>query len=181
MTIVAIAGFAAAFYWLAVKRDEKLSRAIGAMVVGLAVGLGWVLTFQLSQTLFDPVQVSSVSFTGPATDTLMGLVNSSSLPFTFGSGVVPGVFVGSGVMALLTGELKIQRFGRDTPMERYLVGAALMGFGAMLAGGCAVGAGVSGGAIFATTAWVAVFCMWVGAIVTHRIMLGAGRPAAPAV
>ncbi|MEZ5799744.1 MAG: YeeE/YedE thiosulfate transporter family protein [Nitratireductor sp.] len=30
-------------------------------------------------------------------------------------------------------------------MLRYLVGASLMGFGGMLAGGCAVGAGVTGG------------------------------------
>ncbi len=73
----------------------------------------------------------------------------------------------------MSGELKIQRFGRDTPMERYLVGATMMGFGAMLAGGCAVGAGVSGGAIFATTAWIAVFCMWIGAVVTQRVMMAA--------
>lgn len=64
-------------------------------------------------------------------------------------------------------------------MERYLVGAVLMGFGAMLAGGCAVGAGLSGGSALSLTAWVAVFCMWVGAVVTHRVMLllRATRPA----
>jgi uncharacterized membrane protein YedE/YeeE len=38
-----------------------------------------------------------------------------------------------------------------------------MGFGAMLAGGCAVGAGVTGGAIFALTAWLALIGMWIGA------------------
>lgn len=43
-----------------------------------------------------------------------------------------------------------------------------MGFGAMLAGGCAVGAGVTGGAIFALTSWVALAAMWVGAIATSR-------------
>ena len=74
-------------------------------------------------------------------------------------------------MALLTREAHIERFGPDTPMERYLLGAAFMGFGSMLAGGCAVGAGMSGGAIFAITAWVAVFFMWVGAMATH-IMVG---------
>lgn len=45
-----------------------------------------------------------------------------------------------------------------------------MGFGSMLAGGCAVGAGLSGGAILALTAWVAVFCMWVGAVATHILL-----------
>jgi uncharacterized membrane protein YedE/YeeE len=101
----------------------------------------------------------------------MGLVNSTQLPLGFGVGLVPGVFVGAGAMALATKEAKIQRFGPDTPMETYLLGAALMGFGSMLAGGCAVGAGMSGGAIFAITAWVAVGAMWVGAMVTHRVLL----------
>ncbi|MGR3698788.1 MAG: YeeE/YedE thiosulfate transporter family protein, partial [Roseovarius sp.] len=78
----------------------------------------------------------------------------------------------------LTREWKIERFGPDTPMERYLIGAALMGFGSMLAGGCAVGAGMSGGSIFALTAWVAVTCMWIGAMATHLVMAGrALRPA----
>jgi uncharacterized membrane protein YedE/YeeE len=53
------------------------------------------------------------------------------------------------------------------PMERYLVGGVLMGFGSMLAGGCAVGAGMSGGSIFALTAWLALFSMWVGASITQ--------------
>jgi uncharacterized membrane protein YedE/YeeE len=55
-------------------------------------------------------------------------------------------------------------------MRRYAAGAFLMGFGGMLAGGCAVGAGVTGGAIFAVTAWLALAAMWVGALVTHLLM-----------
>ena len=61
-----------------------------------------------------------------------------------GSALVPGVFLGAGIAALVAGELQIRRFGPDTPMERYFLGAILMGFGAMLAGGCAVGAAVVG-------------------------------------
>jgi uncharacterized membrane protein YedE/YeeE len=57
-------------------------------------------------------------------------------------------------------------------MWRYLIGAALMGFGGMLAGGCAVGAGVTGGAIFALTAWMALAAMWAGAIITHLVVDG---------
>jgi uncharacterized membrane protein YedE/YeeE len=47
----------------------------------------------------------------------------------------------------------------------------------MLAGGCAVGAGVTGGAIFALTAWLTLVGMWLGAGMTDRII--DGRPAAP--
>nr|WP_239029974.1 YeeE/YedE family protein [Nereida sp. MMG025] len=151
------------------------SRVLAAAMVGGAVWLGWMMTFAISQTSFDVVAVSSVTFTGPSTDTLMGLVNSTDLPLGFGVGLVPGVFVGAAVMALLSGEWRIQRFGPDTPMERYLLGAVLMGFGSMLAGGCAVGAGMSGGSILALTAWVAVFSMWIGAMLTHRILQSVQR------
>ncbi|WP_298975685.1 YeeE/YedE family protein [uncultured Roseobacter sp.] len=145
------------------------SRMVAAICVGGAVALGWILTFAIAQTSFEVVAISSITFTGPSTDTLMGLVNSTQMPLGFGVGLVPGVFAGAGLMALAAGEAKIERFGPETPMERYLIGACLMGFGSMLAGGCAVGAGMSGGAIFAVTAWVAVFCMWVGAVITHRL------------
>ena len=146
------------------------SHVAGALGVGVAIALGWLGTYMVAMNSFDVVAISSVTFTGPSTDTLMGLVNSTQLPLGFGVGLVPGVFVGAGTMALLTGEAQIQRFGPDTPMEVYLFGAGLMGFGSMLAGGCAVGAGMSGGAIFALTAWVAVGCMWLGAMVTHLLM-----------
>lgn len=165
-------------FWLALRKSVQITRALSAAVVGFAVALGWVLTYMLAQSSFEVVPISSVTFTGPSTDTLMGLVNERSLPASFGIGLVPGVFLGAALMAILSGEFRIQRFGPDTPMERYLVGASLMGFGSMLAGGCAVGAGVSGGAIFAVTAWVAVFSMWIGAMVTHVVTTrGLARPA----
>jgi uncharacterized membrane protein YedE/YeeE len=102
----------------------------------------------------------------------MGLINSTSLPLGFDTGLVPGVFAGSLLAALITGEWKVKGFHDGPGMWRYLIGAALMGFGGMLAGGCAVGAGVTGGAIFALTAWIALAAMWAGAIVTHLVVDG---------
>jgi hypothetical protein len=143
---------------------------LGAGVVGFAVTMGWALTALIAAHSFEVVAVSSVTFTGPATDTLMALVAERQVALSFGIGLVPGVFVGAGAAAMIFGEWRLERFGADTPMERYLIGAVLMGFGAMLAGGCAVGAGVSGGAVFSTTAFLAVFAMWVGAMTTVRLM-----------
>lgn len=55
-------------------------------------------------------------------------------------------------------------------MRRYIFGAISMGFGGMLAGGCAVGAGVSGASIFALTAWIALIGMWLGAGLTNFLV-----------
>lgn len=167
--LIAAAALGAALV-LSHRQKVKTSHAVAAVGVGLAVALGWLGTYAVAMHSFEVVAISSVTFTGPSTDTLMGLVNSTELPLGFGIGLVPGVFLGAGAMALATHEARIQRFGPDSPMEVYLVGAALMGFGSMLAGGCAVGAGMSGGAIFALTAWVAVGAMWVGAMVTQRVL-----------
>ena len=164
----------------AMRKGVTWSLITSAAFVGLAVAGGWVGTYQVAQASFEVVGITSVTFTGPSTDTLMALVNAPNPPLGFGLGLVPGVFIGAGAAAVLTGGFHIERFGADTPMERYMIGAVLMGFGSMLAGGCAVGAGMSGGAIFSLTAWVAVGCMWIGAVATHTL-LRKGRGTAAAV
>jgi hypothetical protein len=45
-----------------------------------------------------------------------------------------------------------------------------MGFGGMLAGGCAVGAGLSGAAVFTITSWVTLCAMWAAAALTDRLL-----------
>ncbi|MEM8554140.1 MAG: YeeE/YedE family protein [Pseudomonadota bacterium] len=152
---------------MGLKQRVPLSELGSSAVVGLSVALGWVLTYAIASASFEVVAIQSVTFTGPSADTLMALVNERKPVLTFGLGLVPGVFLGSLSVAALKRQAHIQRFEPDTPMERYLVGGVLMGFGSMLAGGCAVGAGITGGSIFALTAWVAVFCMWVGAALTN--------------
>ncbi|MBY6069457.1 YeeE/YedE family protein [Leisingera aquaemixtae] len=167
--ILAMAGLLLAIAF-AVAQKVPVATMVPAAGVGGAVAIGWLMTFAIAQTSFEIVPVSSVTFTGPATDTLMALVAERNVELSFGIGLVPGVAMGAAATAIHSGDWEIERFGADTPMERYLAGAVLMGFGAMLAGGCAVGAGLSGGSAFSLTAWIAVFAMWAGAVATHRLM-----------
>ncbi len=137
--------------------------------VGFAVAVGWVLTYGLSQVSFDPVQVESATFTGPSANTLMFFLSHDAV-LEFDIGLVPGVFLGSFLAALVTRELQFQGFEGASSMKRALLGAALMGFGGMLAGGCAIGAGVTGGSIFVGTAWAALSAMWAGALITDFVI-----------
>lgn len=146
-----------------------LSVMVFASGVGFAVALGWVLTFSLSQVAFEPMVVTSATFSGPSASTLMFLLTENPV-LDFEIGLVPGVFLGALVAAAWGRELKFQGFEGEGQMRRSMTGAALMGFGAMLAGGCAIGAGVTGGSIFVATAWLALFCMWVGAGVTDFLV-----------
>lgn len=137
--------------------------------VGFSVAVGWFLTFRLSQISFDPVPVGSLTFSGPSADTLMYLLSANSV-LEFDVGLIPGVALGAFVSALVSGRLSWQGWDNARSMQRYLLGAGLMGFGAMTAGGCTIGAGVTGGSTFALTAWVALTSMWVGGMVTDRLL-----------
>lgn len=148
--------------WFAHTRGMSLRQGVATALVGAAVALAWITTYQISEFAFEIVPVSSITFTGPSADTLMAFVGSRSMPLSFGLGLVPGVFVGAALAAIIAREWHIERFTAETPVERYIAGAVLMGFGAMLAGGCAVGSAMAGGSIFATTAWVAGMSIWAG-------------------
>lgn len=156
-------GLAIALLALDLSRRARigLARLVFASGVGFAVALGWALTYALSNVAFEPVQIESATFTGPSANTLMFFLDRSAV-LEFDIGLVPGVFLGAFLSAALAGDLKFQGFEGATPMRRAMIGAALMGFGGMLAGGCAIGAGVTGGSIFAGTAWLALFSMWMG-------------------
>ena len=140
--------------------------AITAVLVGGAVAGGWWFTATLASQAFDIVPVQSVSFTGPSVDTLMALINQPDVSYGFGVGLVPGVFAGAFLSAVTGRTFRVQTFNDQARLPRYIAGAALMGFGAMLAGGCAVGAGMTGGAVLASTAWAALLAMWLAAGLT---------------
>jgi uncharacterized protein len=141
----------------------------GGIGVGAMVALAWLLTFQSSRAAFDSIiPIQALSFTGPSADVLMLVLSPPGQPLKFDLGLVPGVFLGAFFSALLWRELKLEGFQGGQAMRRYIVGAMLMGFGGMLAGGCAVGAGISGAAVFTVTSWVTLSTLWLAATVTDR-------------
>ncbi len=144
-------------------------RLVMASGVGFSVALGWIMTSHLAAVSFEPVTVQSATFTGPSADTLMFFLSRNPV-LRFSVGLIPGVFLGAFVASVVTREFVFQGFDGPTPMRRGMIGAALMGFGGMLAGGCAIGNGVTGTSLLVATSWVALFFMWVGAVVTDYVM-----------
>ena len=142
----------------------------GAIGVGLAVAGAWWFTHAVSALAFEPHPIQSLSFTGPSAEVLNRVLFVTDKPLGFDLGLVPGVFLGSFLAAALFGELKLEGFQDGASMRRYIAGAVCMGFGGMLAGGCAVGAGLSGAAIFTATAWLTLCAMWAAAALTDRLV-----------
>lgn len=157
----------AAIFW-ARRQKVPVWGWAGAMGVGLAVAAAWWFTYAVMQRAFDPHPIQALSFTGPSAEVLSRVLFVTDRPWTFDLGLVPGVFLGAFIAAAWFGELKLEGFQGGASMRRYIAGAMAMGFGGMLAGGCAVGAGLSGAAVFTLTSWVTLCTMWAGAALTDR-------------
>lgn len=160
----------AAGVFFAIHSRADWKTVLAGFGVGAMVALAWLFNYQVSANSFEVIPVKALSFTGPAADVLMLVLSPPGHPWNFDIGLVPGVFIGAFLAAAAKGELKLEGFRDGPSMPRYLVGAGLMGFGGMLAGGCAVGAGVSGASIFALTAWVTLFAIWGAAGLTDYLV-----------
>ena len=159
----------AALYF-AVRSGSDRWQWAGGIGTGLAVATAWGFNYWVSKNSFEVVPVQGMTFSGPSAEWLMRVVASPAPEIGFNFGLVPGVFLGSFIGAWVGKDFVLEGFKDGYSMRRYIAGATLMGFGAMLAGGCAVGAGITGGAIFALTSWLALAAMWVGAGLADRLI-----------
>jgi len=175
---VGLIWFVAALYF-AIRSGWGLWKWVGGIGTGLAVAAAWWATYLISSNSFGVVQVQGLTFSGPSAEWLMRVLASPAPAIGFDFGLLPGVFAGSFIGALVGKEFQLEGFKDGYSMRRYIVGAMLMGFGSMLAGGCAVGAGMTGGAVFALTAWLALIGMWAGAGLTDRLMDSQGTAQEP--
>jgi hypothetical protein len=166
---VGMVWFAAALYF-AIRSGWGFWKWVGGIGTGLAVAAGWWYTYQVAHNSFNMVQVQGLTFSGPSAEWLMRVLSSPAPRIGFDFGLLPGVFAGSFIGALVGREFQLEGFKDGYSMRRYIAGAILMGFGSMLAGGCAVGAGMTGGSVFALTAWLALIGMWAGAGITDRLL-----------
>lgn len=163
--LIVIAALAIALRSGASKRDMVLGALIGVLVPLAWVGTGYVLFDE-----FDPIAMESLSFTSPAAETLFWGVASSAIPAGFGVGLLGGVVAGAFLLSTLLGRFQWQSFETPAQTGRYLAGAALMGVGGVLAGGCTMGAGLSGIPTLSIAAILAVVTIAIGGKVTAQLL-----------
>ena len=147
---------------LAARSGVAWSKALWAGLLGLLVPAGWLGTGFVLQDEFDPIVMQSLSFTAPAADLLFWTVASSAIPAGFGVGLILGVVLGAAAASLSKGEFHWQSFDTAKQTGRYFLGAALMGVGGVLAGGCTVGAGLAGIASLSIAALLALASIALG-------------------
>lgn len=161
------------------RADTSLSKPwkVGSLFVGIAIAAGWLFTQWIASASFEPIALQGLSFSGPSAEWLTRVLYTETAPkFGFDAGLLPGVFVGSLLASILFGEFKFEGFQTENKLGHYLSGAILMGFGAVLAGGCTVGAGLSGGVVFSNTAWMTLIAIILGSAATYKFLKSIGSP-----
>lgn len=142
-------------------RPRVSDLGLGAFIGVVAIS-GWAVTSTLLFDEFDPLPVQPAAFIQPWSDTLFWTIASSAVPAGFGVGFIGGVLVGSFLSAAFRGELELQSFETPQQTARYLSGGVLMGAGGVLAGGCTIGAGLSGVATGSLAAILALASIAIG-------------------
>ncbi len=144
---VASAAVAGGLLWFCFKdtsfRGAHANLASG-VILGLLIGLGWVVTGIVGFDDFEPTPMASLTFVEPVGRSLQFLMTYTGDTINFGIGTVGGVIVGAFLMAMARGEFRIESFTDSNDMIRHMIGGAIMGMGGILALGCTIGQGLTG-------------------------------------
>jgi uncharacterized membrane protein YedE/YeeE len=100
---------------------------------------------------------------------LLMLWTDASRTVTFAIAVVFGIVLGSAAHSTLTGRFRLEGFRTAADTGSHLIGAALMGFGGVVATGCTFGQGITGISTLALGSIVTFLAIVAGAAVTMKI------------
>lgn len=161
---------------IAIRSRVSPWRALGGAAVGATIVGGWWFTWQLSMQVFEPIQAESLSFIRPLATSGEIAIGRDTI-FGWDQGLLAGTVLGAFASAILFRDFRIATFSEPgTPsILRYTAGAALMGFGGILAVGCTIGAGLTGGSVLAISSILGLASMITGAVLAELALNAAGR------
>ena len=165
------------------KRDFwTLDHLLGGLGTGLAVVAAWYVSGHLGylaehlETLEEAFLTTSsgrmeaLSFVAPqayALELLM-LWSDTSRQLSFGIATLLGVIAGSASWALVSRNFRWEGFAGLQDTANHLIGAALMGFGGVIAMGCSIGQGISGFSTLALGSILTFLAIIAGAAATLK-------------
>jgi uncharacterized membrane protein YedE/YeeE len=132
-------------------------------VVALAILSGWAGSYWVSTQGWDGLQTVSHSFSAPVGESLIYVMTGSVRAPSFAVGSVFGVGVGAFVGSLIKGHFRWEACEDPRELRRQIIGAGLMGMGAVIALGCTVGQGLSGFSVLAFSAPLTFLAIIAGA------------------
>ena len=150
--------------WLIVRgRGHTQIRAmvIAGLSIGALVVAGWWVTGWMAIDEFSLQKPTSMTFAGPLANSALYLTNGSTPQNAFGVALFIGLVTGSLLSALFGKSFRLQAPAPGSIL-RILTGGFMMGVGAMLAGGCNIGQGLTGMSTLSVESLLAVAAIFVG-------------------
>lgn len=132
-------------------------------VVGGAIVSGWAGTAWISAHGFGGFPVISHTFAAPVGETILFAMTASGSALSFGVGAVAGVWTGAFIGSLIRGHFRWEACEDPRELRRQIIGAAIMGSGAVIAGGCSVGQGITGFSVLSFGAPLTFLAIFAGA------------------
>lgn len=151
---------------------EKPWHAFGtAVFIGIIATVAWPLSAATGRN-------AGLGITTPSANLASWLITGDVTLLDWGVFLVLGILIGAFIAAKGSGEFRI-RVPDSTTIVRSVIGGALMGVGAVLAGGCTIGNAMVNTAQFGFQGWVSFAAMVLGTgIATHQFILRPRTPAA---
>lgn len=150
--------------------EKEWKREGGPAGVGIVLGIAFLISEQTGRhfgvAITTPVMSWIYAITKPVET--CGGCNPYDEHIGWGSMLVLGIVIGSFITAVLGGEFKIIKPHRSEIL-RGIIGAALMGFGAMWGLGCLLGNGLVGTAQLSLKSWYALVFLTAGIWTSTRI------------
>jgi uncharacterized membrane protein YedE/YeeE len=146
-------------------------------VVGLAIVSGWAGTYWVATTGFEAEPIETHTFAAPIGDTIFYSMTASGNDLSFSVGSVLGVVIGAAIGSYSKGHFRWEACEDPRELKRQILGAAIMGPGAILAVGCSVGQGISAFSVLAYSAPVAFLAIFAGAALGLRQLITGFAPA----
>lgn len=138
-----------------------------AAVIGVIAIIAWPASVATGRE-------AGLGITGPSANLVHFLTTGETEAIDWGVMLILGLLIGSFAAAKASGEFRLRVPSADT-IVKSVVGGALMGVGASLAGGCTIGNAMVKTAEFSYQGWLAFGCMVLGVGVAARFTI---RPAA---
>ncbi len=156
---------------------ESPASALWGVVVGLAIVSGWAASGYIATYGFEAYDFVSHSYSAPVGETLLYAMTSSARLPSFAVGSVGGVLLGAFMGSLIKGHFRWEACEDPRELKRQILGAMLMGAGAVLAMGCTVGQGLSAFSTLSYSAPVTFAAIFAGAALGLRHLIEGFQPA----
>ncbi len=151
------------------RRDR--SSMLWAAAVGMAATSAWAGMQYVNATGFEDLPIVGHTFSAPIGETILYGMTASGQTLSFGIGSVAGVWIGAFLGSLMKGHFRWEACEDPRELRRQIIGAGIMGVGAVIAIGCSIGQGLTAFSLLAFSAPVTLAAIFAGAALGLRQLI----------